>query len=52
MKKAISFGMIIVGVGAFVLGVSDYVPGSGWSDSCRHVMAIGSMLVAGGWLTR
>ncbi len=52
MKKAISFTMIIVGVGAVVFALSDYSPGSGWSHSCRYMMAIGSMLLAGGWLTR
>ena len=52
MKKTIPFTMIIVGVGALVFGVSDYSPGSGWPDSCRYVMAIGSMLTTGGWLTR
>jgi hypothetical protein len=52
MKKALPLAMIVIGVGAFVLGVSDYSPGSGWSDACRHVMAIGSMLATGGWLAR
>jgi hypothetical protein len=52
MKNTISFAMIVIGVGALVFGVSDYSPGSGWADSCRYVMAIGSMSITGGWLTR
>jgi hypothetical protein len=52
MRNAISFAMIIIGVGAVVFGLSDYTPGSGWSHSCRYLMAIGSMLVSGGWLAR
>jgi len=54
MKKAVSAGMIVVGVGLLVLGFSDYTPAStdsfgGWSDSCRYVMTFGSMLAVGGW---
>jgi hypothetical protein len=52
MKKVVSFVTIIVGVGAVVFALSDYTPGSGWSHSCRYVMAIGSMLATYGWLTR
>jgi len=53
MKKAISFAMVVVGVGLAVMGLSDYVPAgsgefAGWSDSCRYCMTIGSMLAVGG----
>ena len=53
MKKWVSFGMIVVGVGLLVLGFSHYVPAgagefTGWSESCRHVMTAGAMLAIGG----
>jgi hypothetical protein len=53
MKKGISFAMVVIGVGLFVLGFSDYVPGgsgefAGWSESCRYCMTAGAMLMVGG----
>jgi hypothetical protein len=55
MYKIISAVMVVVGVGLFVFGLSDYVPAgsgqfAGWSDSCRYVMTFGAMLTAGGRL--
>ena len=54
MKKAIPFAMVVIGVGSFVLGFSNYVPSgsgdfAGWSESCRYTMAVGAMLAVGGW---
>jgi hypothetical protein len=50
-KKAISFGMVVLGVGLLVFGASDYMPNGeyGWSDDCRVVMTAGAMLMIGGW---
>lgn len=57
MKKILSSVTVVLGVGLFVIGASDYVPAgsdelAGWSESCRYVMTVGAMLATGGWLAR
>ncbi len=51
MKRRISFGMMVLGVGLLVLGISDYMPNGeyGWTDDCRYFMTAGAMLMVGGW---
>ena len=55
MNRIVSAAMIVVGVGLAVYAFSDFSPATGgefggWSESCRYVMTLGSMLAAGGKL--
>jgi hypothetical protein len=52
MRRSLSIVSLVLGVGTLVWGLSAYSPSYGWSDSCRLFMATGSMLIAGGWMTR